>query len=145
MLVGYILAGWKCCFLTCSAQYLPSSTFPGGEHSVNPPPRHLRWGDYKSKLQLYRDRRGQPPPPAIFPPHPLLSSSLPVGFRHFIEQTHLGANAFTWEWFMTSSSFVSPCKGRVAAIRPLLRLQTAFVSVTRTQQSRSDQLNLKNV
>lgn len=60
-----------------------SPLFPRGKHSVNIP-LSCSVGDYKSKLQLYRDRRGhpgnpQPSPPSLPPFRYLLSS-----FRLFL-------------------------------------------------------------
>lgn len=89
--------------LTHQAQnvsFPPSPLFPQGKHSVNIP-LSCSVGDYKSKLQLYRDRRGHPSnPPPTLPLPSILSgtSSIPSDFPFPLASSLYCTNASCHWW-----------------------------------------------
>lgn len=87
-----------------------------GKHSVNIP-LSCSVGDYKSKLQLYRDRRGHPSNTTSHPPSSLLplwylfqflQTSPSLSLHHSTAQMHPATDGLTWDSYVTSPS-LSQC------------------------------------
>lgn len=94
-----------------------SPLLPRGKHSVNIP-LSCSVGDYKSKLQLYRDRRGHPgnPQPSLAPSVPL-PPSVPSDFSLPLASSLYCTNASRHRWSHLGvvcdlPLLVSPCKDR---------------------------------
>lgn len=100
-----------------------SPLFPRGRHSVNIP-LSCSVGDYKSKLQLYRDRRGHPatlpqPPPPSSSMHSHTSSipsSLPSRFISLLHKCILPLMVSPGTCVWPSLFLVWVCKDRAATL-----------------------------
>lgn len=135
------LVGWKCALVTGiryeqqshmsthwaqNVSFPLSPLFPLGRHSVNTPFR-CSVGDYKSKLQLYRDRRGHPsnPPsalPFLSPPSFSGTSSVPSDFSSPLASSLCCTNASCHWWCHLGlvcdlPLLVSVCKDRVDTVQ----------------------------